>query len=54
MVTVSDLPEPEDKKYSLKFLIVTDLFCFFIGFGFHYLIEDCLLLWDHNNYYHYS
>jgi len=40
MVTLSDISESEDKKYSLKFLIVSDLFCFFIGFGFHYLIED--------------
>jgi len=38
-VILSDELVPEDKKYSLKFLIVTDLFCFFVGFGFHYLVD---------------
>ena len=40
MINLSDNPESEDKKYTLKFLILTDVICFFIGFGCHYLVED--------------
>ena len=29
-----------DKKYSLKYVIMTDVVCFLIGFGFHYLVEE--------------
>ena len=37
------LDEPEyydDKKHTLKFVILTDVICFLIGFGFHYLVAD--------------
>jgi len=36
----TDETENLDKKYTLKFVILTDLICFLIGFGFHYLVED--------------
>ena len=39
-MNLSGSPESEDKKYTLKFLILTYLTCFFIGFGCHYLVED--------------
>ena len=33
------LPKKEDKKYSLRYLIITNLISFSIGIGFHYLIS---------------
>ena len=40
MNNLSGEPEYNDKKYTLKFVILTDVICFLIGFGFHYLVED--------------
>jgi len=40
MELILDDPEYNNKKYTLKFVILTDLICFLIGFGFHYLVED--------------
>lgn len=31
-------PKIPDKKYSLRYLIITNIFSFFIGLGFHYLV----------------
>ena len=41
MELILDDPEyNDDKKYTLKFVILTDIICFLIGFGFHYLATD--------------
>ena len=41
MELILDDPEyNKDKKYTLKFVILTDIICFLIGFGCHYLIAD--------------
>jgi hypothetical protein len=40
MINLSDEPEYQDKKYTLRFVILTDVICFLIGLGFHYLVED--------------
>jgi hypothetical protein len=34
------LPKKEDKKYSFRYLIVTNLISFTIGIGFHYLLSQ--------------
>jgi len=33
------IPKKEDKKYSLRYLIATNLISFSIGIGFHYLLS---------------
>ena len=40
MNNLSDDPEYQDKKYTLNFVILTDVISFLIGFGFHYLASD--------------
>ena len=40
IVSLSDeSDESYDTKYSLKFVVITDVICFLVGFGFHYFIE---------------
>jgi hypothetical protein len=40
LVSLSDESgSPADKKYSLRFVILTDVLCFISGYMIHYMVE---------------